>query len=75
MRNAPTSEITFGTRRNLFLFSKEFWELHQRNKVLGFTSVLFYVCGLAGKSHVRPAASRERSTRRSLHGPHMPHNC
>lgn len=45
------------------------WKLNQRHKVLGFTSVPFYVCGLAGKNRLGPAAAKRLTTRPGLHAP------
>lgn len=45
------------THRNPFLFSKSL-ETQSKTQGLGFTSVPFYVCGLAGKNHRSPAAAK-----------------
>ncbi len=45
------------THRNPFLFSKCL-ETQSKTQGLGFTSVPFYVCGLAGKNHLSPAAAK-----------------
>lgn len=45
------------THRNPFLFSKCL-ETQPKTQGLGFTSVPFYVCGLAGKNHLSPAAAK-----------------
>lgn len=66
--NASREEPHRCTGWTLFLFSKA---TQSKTQGLGFTSVPFYVCGLQGENHLRPAAaksSQQGPVFRLLHG-------